>query len=134
MSGRRLVQPVRGEVPGWLWLAAAIGGLAAAAGLARSRIEEAAVAIVGLVVFALVLVSVLSQVLPRRSGQISGVAARAVDLPVALLLGAAFLAFCFSVVLWFFFEKSHGIFVGLWVPSILSLAIVMLLIRRAGSS
>ncbi|HSB42336.1 MAG TPA: hypothetical protein VLK28_10925 [Methylomirabilota bacterium] len=126
---------MRGEVPGWLWLAAAIGGLAAAAGLARSRIEEAAVAIVGLVVFALVLVSVLSQVLPRRSARPGGApTARAIDAPLALLLLAAFIAFCGSVVMWFLVDRSHGIFVGLWVPSVLSIAILTLLIWRAHRS
>jgi hypothetical protein len=45
-----------------------------------------------------------------------------VDLPLALLLVAAFLSFLFSVTLWFFFDKDAGLFVGLWVPSILALA------------
>ena len=38
-----------------------------------------------------------------------------------LWLVAAFISFCLSVVLWFFVNKEYGIFVGLWVPSILSL-------------
>ncbi len=41
-----------------------------------------------------------------------------------LILGAAFLSFLFSVSLWFGFlgavNKDAGIFVGLWVPSILA--------------
>ena len=41
-----------------------------------------------------------------------------------LILGAAFLSFLFSISLWFgvFGEpnKDAGVFVGLWVPSILS--------------
>jgi hypothetical protein len=118
-------------VPGGLWLGTAVAALAVAVGLARSRIEEAAVAIVGLVVFALVFVSVISRMVPRRSGPPGGRPC-AIDVPVALLLFAALLAFCCSVLMWFFFDKSSGIFVGLWVPSILSLAIVMLLMRRAG--
>lgn len=42
--------------------------------------------------------------------------------PLALMLGAAFISFVFSVVLWFFVDKDTGLFVGIWVPSILSLA------------
>ncbi len=43
------------------------------------------------------------------------------DQPLILILGAAFISFVFSVILWFFVDKETGIFVGLWVPSILSL-------------
>lgn len=39
----------------------------------------------------------------------------------ALFLTAALLSFGFSVALFFSGEKSEGIFVGLWVPSILAL-------------
>ena len=42
-----------------------------------------------------------------------------------LILGAAFLSFLFSISLWFGFlgaiNKDAGIFVGLWVPSILAI-------------
>lgn len=34
---------------------------------------------------------------------------------------AAFISFLFSVFLWFFVDKDSGLFVGIWVPSILSL-------------
>ena len=44
------------------------------------------------------------------------------DLPLTLFLVAAFISFCFSVSLWFFVNKDYGVFVGLWVPSILALA------------
>lgn len=44
------------------------------------------------------------------------------DLPLMLLLTAAFISFAFSVTLWFFVDKETGVFVGLWVPSILALA------------
>ena len=44
------------------------------------------------------------------------------ELPLTLLLLAAFIAFLFSVFLWFFVDKDSGLFVGIWVPSILSLA------------
>ena len=39
----------------------------------------------------------------------------------ALILFAAFVSFVLSVSLWFSGQKQAGIFVGLWVPSILSL-------------
>jgi hypothetical protein len=44
----------------------------------------------------------------------------------ALILFAAFVSFVLSVVLWFGGDKQQGIFVGLWVPSILSLGGVVL--------
>lgn len=47
--------------------------------------------------------------------------------PVFLFLVAAFISFCFSIILWFFFDEASGIFVGLWVPSILALGA---LVRR----
>lgn len=37
-----------------------------------------------------------------------------------LILAAAGLSFLFSVYLWFLVDKEQGVFVGLWVPSILS--------------
>jgi len=44
-----------------------------------------------------------------------------------LLFGAAaFISFVLSVVLWFKGQRETGIFVGLWVPSILSLGALML--------
>ncbi len=36
-------------------------------------------------------------------------------------LGAAFIAFLLSVSTWFLIDKDAGLFVGIWVPSILSL-------------
>ncbi len=45
----------------------------------------------------------------------------------ALILGAAFLSFALSISLWFGFlgtaDKQAGIFVGVWVPSIIALGI-----------
>ena len=38
-----------------------------------------------------------------------------------LFLAAAGLSFVFSVYLWFLVDRDQGVFVGLWVPSILSL-------------
>ncbi len=39
---------------------------------------------------------------------------------VVLILAAAFLSFVLSVSLWFFGSRPEGLFVGLWVPSILA--------------
>ena len=36
------------------------------------------------------------------------------------ILAAAFLSFLLSVYLWFYGSQEQGIFVGIWVPSILS--------------
>jgi hypothetical protein len=44
----------------------------------------------------------------------------------SLILFAAFASFLISVVLWFGGHHAEGIFVGLWVPSILSLGAVVL--------
>ena len=43
-----------------------------------------------------------------------------------LILLAAFVSFLLSVVLWFGGDRQEGIFVGLWVPSILSLGGIVL--------
>jgi hypothetical protein len=43
-----------------------------------------------------------------------------------LVLFAALVSFVISVVLWFGGHHQQGIFVGLWVPSILSLGAVVL--------
>lgn len=37
-----------------------------------------------------------------------------------VLLAAAFLSFLFSVYLWFTGQRDAGLFVGIWVPSILA--------------
>ncbi|HUO70012.1 MAG TPA: hypothetical protein VMU39_04485 [Solirubrobacteraceae bacterium] len=44
----------------------------------------------------------------------------------ALILFAAFVSFVISVVLWFGGHRQEGIFVGIWVPSILSLGAIVL--------
>jgi len=44
----------------------------------------------------------------------------------ALLLAAAALSFALSVSLWFSGHDLQGIFVGLWVPSILALGSIVL--------
>lgn len=43
------------------------------------------------------------------------------DWPLTLFLIAAFVSFLLAVWLWFFVNRDYGMFVGLWVPSILSL-------------
>lgn len=37
-----------------------------------------------------------------------------------VLLAAAFVSFLFSIYLWFNGQRDEGIFVGIWVPSILA--------------
>ena len=50
-----------------------------------------------------------------------------------LFITAAGISFLFSVGLWFTGSREEGLFVGLWVPSILSLGSVVLAnARRAG--
>lgn len=49
----------------------------------------------------------------------------------ALILLAAFVSFVFSVSLFFLSDEMQGIFVGLWVPSILSLGAFIAPARRA---
>ena len=46
--------------------------------------------------------------------------------PKALFFAAAGISFCLSVWLWFSGDRERGLFVGLWVPSILSAAILLL--------
>jgi hypothetical protein len=41
--------------------------------------------------------------------------------PDLLILIAAFASFLFSVYLWFQGQRDEGLFVGIWVPSILAL-------------
>jgi hypothetical protein len=43
-----------------------------------------------------------------------------------LFLIAAFLSFLLSIVLWFTGHHDEGLFVGIWVPSILALGALML--------
>ena len=52
----------------------------------------------------------------------------------ALFLVAAGFSFLLSVSLWFLGHKEQGIFVGLWVPSILALGALMMAGKgRAGA-
>jgi hypothetical protein len=47
-----------------------------------------------------------------------------------LMLISAFASLIFSELLWFKGEKEAGIFIGLWVPSILGVAILLKLINN----
>ncbi len=51
-----------------------------------------------------------------------------------LVLLAALISFFLSVFLWFSGQESQGIFVGLWVPSILSFGALMLSGHRTDPS
>ncbi len=48
------------------------------------------------------------------------------------LLSAAFLSFLLSVYLWFNGQKDAGLFVGIWVPSILAFGGYIRLATRGG--
>ena len=50
-----------------------------------------------------------------------------------LFLLAAGLSFLVSVTLWFLVDREQGLFVGLWVPSILSLGALLLSDQRVRS-
>ena len=52
---------------------------------------------------------------------------------VLFVIAAAFISFLFSVSLWFSGYHEEGVFVGIWVPSILSLGNLLLLNRAARS-
>ena len=49
-----------------------------------------------------------------------------------LFLAAAGVSFLLSVALWFSGHREQGVFVGLWVPSILSLGALVLAGRGRG--
>jgi hypothetical protein len=48
-----------------------------------------------------------------------------------LILLAAFISFILAVYLWFTGQKNEGLFVGIWVPSILSFGTLWLSGRKA---
>ncbi|MFT5288224.1 MAG: hypothetical protein ACI8QS_000024 [Planctomycetota bacterium] len=51
----------------------------------------------------------------------------------AIFVLAAGFSFLFSVYLWFRVDREQGLFVGLWVPSILSLGSLLLAGKRGQS-
>ncbi len=55
---------------------------------------------------------------------------RRTELGVILFGVAALVSFFLSVFLWFLVDRQQGMFVGLWVPSILALGALMLSRRR----
>ena len=60
---------------------------------------------------------------PERTPQTASSKAKAEFITPAeiLFLVAAFISFLLSVFLWFMSNKEQGLFVGIWVPSIISL-------------
>ncbi len=50
-----------------------------------------------------------------------------------LFIVGAFLSFLFSISLWFSGQREEGVFVGLWVPSILAFGCLMLSDRGSNS-
>ena len=48
---------------------------------------------------------------------------------ISILL-SAFFSFVLSVFLWFFVDKTQGLFVGIWVPSILSFGAFVFATRK----
>jgi hypothetical protein len=66
------------------------------------------------------------QTATRPSGRLDG-AARSLEMRARMLLFlAAAASFVLSVSLWFTGNELQGIFVGLWVPSILALGAIVL--------
>lgn len=48
-----------------------------------------------------------------------------------LFLAAAFVSFVISIYLWFLVDREQGMFVGLWVPSILALGAIFVIPAEA---
>jgi hypothetical protein len=55
----------------------------------------------------------------------------AVSASKALFFAAAGISFCLSVWLWFSGDRERGLFVGLWVPSILAAGVLLLTEKRS---
>jgi hypothetical protein len=73
----------------------------------------------------------MSTATSRRSGLATTLAERHLTLARGLILLAAFASFVLSVSLWFSGSEQAGIFVGVWVPSIISLG-AFLMPRQVG--
>lgn len=73
----------------------------------------------------------MSTATSHRSGPAGILAERHLTLARALILFAAFASFVLSVSLWFSGSEQAGIFVGVWVPSIISLG-AFLMPRQVG--
>ena len=66
---------------------------------------------------------------PSTSSTINGARAMAASklrTAKALFVLAAGVSFLFSVYLWFLVDREQGLFVGIWVPSILALGALLL--------
>lgn len=50
--------------------------------------------------------------------------------PIILILVAAVASMALSITLWFSGQRDEGVFVGLWVPSILALGAFVLMALR----
>ena len=73
----------------------------------------------------------MSTATSRRRGFTATLGERHLTLARALILVAAFASFVLSVSLWFSGSEQAGIFVGVWVPSIISLG-AFLMPRQVG--
>ena len=60
------------------------------------------------------------------SFRMGGVAEKRLRAAKSLFALAAGLSFLFSVYLWFLVDRQQGLFVGIWVPSILALGALLL--------
>jgi hypothetical protein len=112
-----------------IWLLGTVVSFVFAAALARTRVEEITIGVVGLTVVTLVLAASLSA-LRGPTALWARLGLSRIDMPLTCLLAAAVISFATSVVFWFFVDRTAGMFVGLWVPSILSLAAVIQLARH----
>jgi hypothetical protein len=60
---------------------------------------------------------------PLKKNSSRQLKSKKVQLSELAFLLAAFLSFVFSVSLWFLGSKDEGLFVGIWVPSIIALGV-----------
>ncbi len=67
---------------------------------------------------------------PTTTGSVRGVGTRktltGLSLSKALFFGAAGIAYVLSIWLWFSGDRERGLYVGLWVPSILAAGALLL--------
>ena len=67
--------------------------------------------------------------MPGPADREKGSPVRRIDRLTQLIVLAAFISMVFSIYLWFFVDQGAGVFVGLWVPSILAFGALMRLPR-----
>jgi len=63
----------------------------------------------------------------------SQVMSKAFKIEDYVLLAGAFIAFLLSVTLWFSGQREEGLYVGIWVPSILSFGVLVKLSVRGSN-